>query len=46
MAGVEPIYIDTAIEAIQEQYKSLEDYLAHAGIKMKQIEIFRAQMLE
>ena len=46
MAGVEPIYIDTAIDAIMDQYKTMDAYLHSAGVSSQQIEHFRSHMLE
>ncbi len=46
MAGVEPVYIDTAIEAIEDQFDSLDAYLISAGVRQEQIAAFRSRMLE
>jgi protein-tyrosine phosphatase len=46
MAGVQPVYLNAALEFIDSRYGSVENYLESAGVGKEQIAKFRSCMHE
>jgi protein-tyrosine phosphatase len=46
MAGVEPVYLEAALDTINTRYNTVSDYLLAAGVSAVQLNDFRARMIE